>query len=416
MLTSGLLTADLLENSFAVSPHQPRLSRQLGAEVELIPVEALTGRRCAIESESVCSSLPLLRRFGASQGWVEGLTCKGTPCFSIPGGGSITYEPGGQLEYASPPCPTASSLLGLLRSAVIPLRAAAADEGIELLATGIDPFNSVERSPLVLAARRYHSMAEYFSRIGPAGARMMRQTASLQVNLDFDDEPWLRWRVLNAMAPYATAIFANSPIYLGAPTGYQSTRAAVWQRVDPSRTGMPFDQHDPVGAYRAFALAAPAMLLPIVHGEYRSFADWLRLAHPSLVEWHEHLTCLFPEVRPRGHLELRSADALPPQWYAAPLALTAGVLYHGDALRSAAELLGAPDPELLSRAARWGLHDSMLREIAVDLTEIALGGCRALGAGFFHPADLEEAEEFFHQYTRRGRAPADDVLEDAVAA
>src|ERR687890_763464 len=106
------------------------------------------------------------------------------------------------------------------------LPAAAAGEGIDLLATGIDPFNSIEQAPLLVTAKRYQLMAEYFATLGPAGARMMRQTASFQINLDFDEEPWFRWRVLNALAPYVTAIFANSPIYGGTPTGYQSTRAA----------------------------------------------------------------------------------------------------------------------------------------------------------------------------------------------
>ena len=67
---------------------------------------------------------------------------------------------------------------------------------------------------------------------------MMRQTAAFQVSLNFDDEPWLRWRVLNAAVPYVIATFANSPIYAGERTGYQSTRSAVWRGVDPARTGI----------------------------------------------------------------------------------------------------------------------------------------------------------------------------------
>jgi len=188
----GSLTADLMSGAFggAVTGSGPR--RRIGAEVEFIPVEALTGRRCAIDSEEVTSTLPLLRRVGAKQGWQEGRTAKGTPCFGIPGGGALTYEPGGQLEYSSPPCRTASSLLTDLHSVVLPLLAAAAGEGIDLLAAGIDPFNSIERAPLLVTAKRYQLMAEYFATLGPAGAQMMRQTASFQINLDFDEEPWLR--------------------------------------------------------------------------------------------------------------------------------------------------------------------------------------------------------------------------------
>ena len=333
------LAEDLARGAFAGAGDSPRLQR-IGAEVELIPVEALTGRRCSIEDEGVTSTLPLLRRFGARLGWREGTTAKGTPCFAVPGGGAVTFEPGGQLEYSSPPCLTGSSLLANLRSVVFPLQSAAAGEGIELLAGGIDPFNSIDRAPLLIRAKRYQKMADYFATLGPAGAQMMRQTASFQVNLDFPDQPWLAWRVLNAMAPYVSAILANSPLYQRRPTGFQSTRAAVWRAVDPQRTGIAYDRANPIEAYRRFALDAPVMLFPMVNGRYRTCAEWLETADLSQEDWHEHLSTLFPEVRPRGHLELRSADTVPPQWFAVPIALLAGVLYNSEALHAADALLG----------------------------------------------------------------------------
>ena len=183
---------------------------------------------------------------------------------------------------------------------VLPLRAAAAGEGIDLLAVGIDPLNTAERAPLLIHAKRYERMAEYLGRLGPSGARMMRQTAAFQVSVDFDDEPWLRWRVLNAAAPYVVAIFANSPIYAGEPTGHQSARADVWRNLDPARTGIPFDERAPLQAYLDFALTAPAILLPTLDGEHRPFGEWLTRANPTAEEWQDHLSTLFPEVRPRG--------------------------------------------------------------------------------------------------------------------
>jgi glutamate--cysteine ligase len=245
---------------------------------------------------------------------------------------------------------------------------------------------------------------------------MMRQTAAFQVSLDFDDEPWLRWRVLNAAAPYVVAIFSNSPIYAGKPTGYQSTRAHIWRTLDPARTGIPYDERDPVGAYLDFALAAPAILYPIIEGEHRTFAEWLARANPTEDEWQDHLSTLFPEVRPRGHLELRSADAIAPHWYAAPVALAAGILYHPGALLASADLLGSPDLGLLERAGRCGLRDPQIARTAIDLFEVALQGCHGLGSRYFHPSDIEQATAFFERYTRHGRSPADDVLESAVAA
>lgn len=407
-LTRAALAGDLEAHAFAAPISASLTPRRVGAEAEFIPVETATWRRCPIEGEGVPATLPFLRRFGGKQGWMETCTPKGTPCFLLPGGGTLTFEPGGQLEYSSPPCRSPSALLTLLRAVVLPLRAAAAAEGITLLALGIDPASSIDDAPLLLRTKRYARMAEYLARLGPAGARMMRQTASFQINLDFDDEPWLRWRVLNAAAPYMVAIFANSSVYAGADTGCRSARAQVWRALDPARTGLPYAQQAPVEAYLDFALQAPALLLPTLGGEHLRFGEWLTRAELMEDEWHDHLTTLFPEVRPRGHLELRSADSVAPQWYAAPLALAVGITYDPGALRAAAELLGAPDLGLLDLAGRVGLHDPRLASTAADLVGIALEGCAGLGPGYFHPADLEQARAFFDRYTRRGLCPADD--------
>ncbi|MGH7499205.1 MAG: glutamate-cysteine ligase family protein [Gemmatimonadales bacterium] len=408
-LTRASLRANLAEQAFAPPIGALLSPRRVGAETELIPVETATGRRCPISGESAVSTLPFLRRYGGRLAWLETTTPKGTPCFHLPSGGTFTFEPGGQLEYSSPPCSTPSVLLALLESVVPPLKAAADNEGITLLAAGIDPGNPVEGAPLLLQGKRYGRMAEYLARKGPAGARMMRQTASFQMNLDFDDEPWLRWRVLNAAAPYVVAIFANSPVYDGKPTGHRSMRAQVWRALDPARTGLPYDARRPLDAYLEFALDAPAMLMPAIDGEYLPFRQWLSRAEPLAEEWHEHLTTLFPEVRPRGHMELRSADAISPQWYPAPLALAVGITYEPAALLAAVDLLGLPDLGLLQRAGRLGLRDPSLARTAADLTDIAIRGCERLGPEYFKPADLERAQAYFDQYTRRGRSPADDA-------
>jgi glutamate--cysteine ligase len=417
---SRLSRSDLLahlETSVFTAPAMASLTpRRIGAEVELIPLDAARGRRVPLEAETGPAILPFLRRFAARQGWGEARTPKGVPCFLVRGGGTIGFEPGGQIEFSTPPSHSATALVNRLRSVVGPLRAAAGSEGIELLSSGVDPHNGQADAPMLLDSKRYHRMAEHFATISPYGGVMMRQTASMQLSLDFDDEPRARWRLLNAVAPYVTAIFASSPVYEGARTGHQSFRAHVWRRLDPRRTGLPFDGGRPAEAYLDFALAAPAILLPTVGGHCLPFGEWLARANPTLEEWEFHLSTLFPEVRPRGHCEVRSADAVDPAWYAAPIVFLAGLAYDPHALRSALELAPAPDPSLLERAGREGLHDPAIARTAAALFELALTGCRALGSSFVHPAHLEEARAFFDRYTRRGRSPADDVASAAIAA
>lgn len=408
------LLADLRERVFRLGARPA--PRRIGAEIELIAVAAETGGIVPLEADGDPSLLAFLRRYGAALGWVEERAPEAAPRFHLPGGGMIGFEPGGQLEFSSPPFATATALIAALDAVVPPLCAAAAGEGIEFLGVGVDPRHPVEQAVLQVRGERYLRMADYFARIGPAGAIMMRQSASIQVNLDFEDEPLLRWRVLNAAAPYLIAIFANSPVHAGQPTGHRSFRSHAWRTLDPARTGIFRGEGDAVTEYLDFALDAPAVLMGPVAGEvgrageYAPFRDWIDRGAATREEWIRHLTTLFPEVSPRGYVEVRSVDALAPEWYAAPIALLAGMVYHRPSLLEAADLLGAPDPALLERAGRAGLSDSGIADVARDLFEIALRGCRALGPEFIDRSSIETAREFFERYTRYARSPADDAL------
>lgn len=403
-----LLAADLRERAFGIRADAPSSQRRVGAEVELIPVSTESRLALPIEAVEGPATLPFLRHFARAHGWVEDAANR-SPRFLLPGGGLLAYEPGGQIEYTTPPFLSASALVGELRAVVVPLRTAARDAGIELLSLGIDPHTPLEQVALQLCDPRYLGMTEYLAAIGTEGVRMMRQTAAFQLSLDVEDEPLLRWRVLNAAAPYLLAIFANSPRYAGLPTGHQSTRANVWRELDPTRTGVFAATGDEVAEYLAFALGAPAILQRSAEGEYLPFGDLVARGETTLADWHTHLSTLFPEVRPRGHLELRSLDAVDPSWYAAPVALLSGLVYHRESLRAAAELLAPPDAELLRRAGQVALADAEMGRQARDLFEVGLAGAARLGPAFLQESDLEIARDFFDRYTRRGRSPADDL-------
>lgn len=401
------LREDLRTNAFALTPAgaHPTPGR-IGAEVELLALRADDRRPCLIDGQEI-GSLRFLRAYGPALGWHEEVSPKGTPRFQLPGQGTLSFEPGGQLEFSTVPATSATAVLTNLRDVVPALVSAAASAGIELLEVGIDPVNAIESAPMQLAADRYTRMARYFGSIGPAGARMMRQTAAFHLNLDFGGENMLRWRVLNAAAPYLTAIFANSRRYAGSETEHGSNRALAWRGLDPARTGILPAGPVAEDEYLDFALGAPAMLLDPIDGIYAPFgAHWA--AHDvSLDDWHEHLSTLFPEIRPRGYLEVRCIDAVPSDWYAAPLVLLSGLLYHPASLVASDALLGSPNPDLLYRAASVGLADPAIRRTATDLFAIGLLGAGALGREFLGERDLEEAREYFRRFTMQGRSPSD---------
>jgi glutamate--cysteine ligase len=170
-------------------------------------------------------------------------------------------------------------------------------------------------------------MQRTFDEVGPDGRRMMRLTASLQVTVDLlpGHAGHQQWLVANLAGPPLAAAFANSGSAEGRPVGMPGARTRIWQNVDLRRTGYDgrhLDLADPVGAYAAFAAAAPR--LPIQEARRPSY----------------HLSTLFPPVRPRGgYLELRYLDAQPCWRVGEAIAVVATLLYDARARHDALDLL-----------------------------------------------------------------------------
>ena len=377
-------------------------SRGVGAEVELLAIDEQTRMpRPLVGGDR--SLVSLIRRYGAPRGWLEVAGYRSIPKFVIPGFGTISFEPGGQLEFSSDAQQSVSAVIRTLEAVVFPLRAALGDVGVQLQSVGIDPLNDARDIPLQLPVDRYETMTRYFDRRGPFGVRMMRQTAAIQVSLDRGPLPADRWRLLNDLAPFVVAIFANSPAYLGRDSGHRSYRAHCWRSLDPTRTGVAAPNRDPAMAYARFALAANDMTRSLELDTAFSASD----RSTDDAAWRTHLTTLFPEVRPRGHFEVRSCDAIDPAYYAVPLIFLTGLAYDRVSAREAAVLAGE-SRALLRAAGERALRDQSIARTSRDLFELALAGAARLGGGFCDGRDLDVARSFYSEFTARDRSPADD--------
>ena len=368
--------------------------RRVGMEIEMLPMLAESALPCPLDGGGDSrSTLGFLRPYGTAEGWREQRSAKGAPYFTLPSGWTLTFEPGGQLELCTTPSGSISAIVREASEVLSRLRNAASDVGIELVSFGIDPVNDITCVPLQLQSARYLAMTRYFESIGPSGVRMMRQTAATQVSLDAGRAPEERWRLLSDLTPYLTAIFANSSRYAGEESGFRSFRAQCWRSLDASRTGVPYPAQPACDAYARFALEAFDMTRTDGRGAYRTFGDWVREGQGDLSQWENHLTTLFPEVRPRGHLEVRSIDALAPEEIVAPAVLLAGLAYDAGAAAEARRLVPPVDDDMLNRAARCGLFDPEIATIATELAQIAFRGAAALGEDIVGTADIERAAE-----------------------
>ena len=339
----------------------------------------------------------------------------------------VTFEPGGQLEVSSCYREYPVDALRSVDRATSLLAASLAPTGARLAAAGLDlwaPGTATQQR----TTPRYPAMGRYLAARGPAGRTMMRDTCALQLNLDLSDEQEARqrWLVANLLAPLATATFAASPSTDG---GVRSLRSLTWRRVDPTRTGFPPGLTDErVGLadqLERFALDADVLLVAEEGGGASPgrpgwrFADWMahgdaRYGWPTTDDLAVHLSTLFPEVRPRGYLEVRSIDALPARWRHVPAVLYAGATYdHRSRDRILEVLRGRPIPlhSQLMSAATVGVSDPVWCAIAVEVWSFALEGAARLARGSFEPEDLRTAERFLDRFTLRGRAPADELAD-----
>jgi glutamate--cysteine ligase len=379
---------------------------RIGAEIELIPFDEQTRRVVPAFSTRDRGSVEVIRSISRRAGWSETPNGDDPPSWCLPDGARLSFEPGGQIELSSAPSDDPSKLIRDLQCTAQLLTSAFASAGFLLESVGVDPYNDVSDVDLQLHRPRYETMTRYFDSIGDSGIRMMRQTASIQLCVDPGDNPLERWSLLNQLAPYVTAIFANSRFYNDRLTDYQSYRSHFWRTLDTSRTGSFSPQSAAVDSYLDFALAAGAIMR--LDETRSSFGDWVRDGSPTIDDWDFHLSTLFPEVRPRGYFELRSADAIDPDLLAAPICFVAGLAYDDASSNSALELLGAVAPPPLDIAGREGLRNRDIQSVAVELTDIALSGCESLGESYISRSDIEAASDFFERYTRRGRSPGDD--------
>lgn len=359
------------------------------------------------------------------------------PAMDLPGGGNITFEPGAQLEHSTAVYDSASTALDDVLRIGGAMDRAVAQSDARLFSLGVDPWHSPDDVPQQLNAPRYHSMASYLGSRSEYGAWMMRNSCSLQVNLDLgpDDRIESRWAVSNLISPLLVAIFSTSPEVPG-EARYHCRRARIWQGLDPTRSGFPRafveDRGAPVDQYVEAVLDADVLLVRDGDGATPgragwSFGDWLRdghpdHGHPTPDDLRYHLTTVFFEVRARGFFELRGIDALPPCWRAAAVTFASGLLYDDEACESARALL---EPWRGTIHARWvragevGLVDDELASAAVELWDLARRGAERLGADYLRDEHRAEADGFVERFTARRRAPADElreVLDDPAKA
>ncbi len=269
-------------------------------------------------------------------------------------GESITLEPGGQIELSGAQLKNIHQTCTETTRHLKELKEIGSEFNFILLGLGVEPTLLLDDFPW-MPKQRYEIMKNYMPHVGSLGHHMMKRTCTNQVNLDFYSEEDMKnkYRLMLNLEGIATAIFANSPFDNKKISKYKSLRSHFWHHTDKNRTGLlpfVFNKDFNFEKYVEYALDIPMYFIIRDHKyidmtkyTFRNFFENKykndKNIEPTIDDWINHLSTLFPQVRLKQFLEIRSMDACSWDLICSQPAFWIGLLYNNASFDKAQELV-----------------------------------------------------------------------------
>ena len=312
---------------------------------------------------------------------------------------SITLEPGGQLELSGAPLDNIHQTCSEVYEHLRQVKLVGKDLNVGFLGVGARLEGKLSPD-LWMPKPRYKIMREYMPKVGNHGLEMMADTCTVQVNLDYSSEEDMIRKLKTSfiLQPIVTALFASSPIEKMKISKFISRRAAIWFDVDNDRCGTPkfiFENNLGFEAWVDYALKVP-MYFVKRNGNYincagdsfEKFMDGelkqLPNERPTLLDWEDHLSTIFTEIRLKRFIEFRGADTGPWRSLCALPALWVGLLYDSEALNEAESFANSWTLEMYNKAYSevpikgmdLVINNNSIKDYAKELITIAKKGLK----------------------------------------
>ena len=312
---------------------------------------------------------------------------------------SITLEPGGQLELSGAPLENIHQTCSEVYEHLRQVKLVGKDLNVGFLGVGARLEGKLSPD-LWMPKPRYKIMREYMPKVGNHGLEMMADTCTVQVNLDYSSEEDMIRKLKTSfiLQPIVTALFASSPIEKMKISKFISRRAAIWFDVDNDRCGTPkfiFENNLGFEAWVDYALKVP-MYFVKRNGNYincagdsfEKFMDGelkqLPNERPTLLDWEDHLSTIFTEIRLKRFIEFRGADTGPWRSLCALPALWVGLLYDSEALNEAESFANSWTIEMYNKAYSevpikgmdLVINNNSIKDYAKELITIAKKGLK----------------------------------------
>lgn len=255
----------------------------------------------------------------------------------------ISLEPGAQVELSLAPYQTIHECKAKIDSYNMLTDEIADEMGFLWLGYGIQPFSTYENINLI-PKMRYRLMDSYFKSIGTNAEIMMRETAGLQVNIDYSSEEDAinKLRCATFLSPIVSAMFANSPIRGGKLSNYRSCRTNAWLHVDENRCGLIDSRLFHRELEYSFENYCNLLLAkPVIYNQKTgknsksTFKELLNRGEVDMDDWFMHMSLYFPDVRLKDVIEIRNCDCQNTDLMYSFFALWKGLMYDEETLDEA---------------------------------------------------------------------------------
>lgn len=249
---------------------------------------------------------------------------------------SYSLEPGGQLEWASSPKKNLWDIHSEYQIHQKIEKEILIQNNLNKLQVSVDPLNGADSIDLI-SAPKYQLMANYLKQKGHLSHWMMRNTTSVQVNIDYSSENDANQMAFIAdnIQPLYSILFSNAPFINGKMAGDRNLRWEIWENTDPDRCGSLFTHglnniNTYLDDYIAWFLGQPSMYRVDSNGNYFEFNGTIldsidksdNISNQINVLLHQSFT----NVRFKSFLEIRSPDRPIKGYEISSTAFMAGIL------------------------------------------------------------------------------------------
>ena len=203
-----------------LSKSVPRTERRIGIEVECF-IYKKNFSRIPVNRSKEYSAIDLLNELNN---------------INNDSNGTYSLEPGGQIEWSSPPCANLFELDDALSSYKSLIDSVLNNRNLISLYIGVEPFNDPGSIELI-DQKKYQLMNANMEKKGSLGKWMMRNTSSIQVNYDIINETDLEevMFIVDCIHPISAYLFSYSPFQLGKSVGRKNLRNYIWENTDKTR-------------------------------------------------------------------------------------------------------------------------------------------------------------------------------------